>query len=48
MIRPIIGGIDNVEPVMWSARKAPGTDSTSATRMVTGWRKSFRSRTSTA
>jgi hypothetical protein len=47
MIRPIIDGIDSAVPVTNSARKAPGIDSTSAARMVTGCTKSLNSSTST-
>ena len=47
MMRPIIDGIDSAVCVMNSARKAPGTDSTSAARMVTGCTKSLNSSTST-
>ena len=47
MIRPIIDGIDSAVWVTNSARNAPGIDSTSAARMVTGCTKSLNSSTST-
>jgi hypothetical protein len=47
MIRPIIAGIDSAVRVTNSARMAPGTESTSAARMVTGCTKSLNSSTST-
>ena len=42
-----IDGIDRAVRVTNRARKAPGTDSTRAARMVAGWTKSWKSRTST-
>ncbi len=47
MIRPIIDGIDSAVCVTKSARNAPGTDSTSAPRIVTGCTKLWNSSTST-
>ena len=47
MIRPIIDGIDSAVCVTNSARNAPGIDSTSAARIVTGCTKSLNSSTST-
>ena len=47
MIRPIIDGIDSAVWVRNRARNAPGIDSTSAARIVTGWTKSLNSSTST-
>ena len=46
-IRPIIDGIDKASRAMNSARKAPGTESTSAARMVSGSTKSLNSSTRT-
>ena len=39
MMRPIIDGMESAVWLMKSARKAPGTESTSAARMVSGWTK---------
>ena len=47
MISPIIDGIDTAVRVMKRARNAPGIDSSSAARIVTGWTKSWNSSTST-
>ena len=47
MISPISEGIEIAVCETNSARKAPGTDSTSAARMVTGCTKSLNSSTST-
>ena len=47
MISPIIAGIDSAVRVMNSARIAPGIESTSAARIVTGCTKSLNSSTST-
>ena len=47
MIRTIIEGIEIAVWVMNRARNAPGIDSTSAARIVTGCTKSLNSSTST-
>ena len=47
MIMPIIAGIDRSVRVMNSARNAPGTDSTSAARIVAGCTQAWNSSTST-
>ena len=47
MIMPIMAGMDRSVPVVKSARMAPGMDSTSAPRMVTGCTQAWNSSTST-
>jgi hypothetical protein len=47
MIMPIMAGIDRSVRVMKSASAAPGIDSTSAARIVTGWTQAWNSSTST-
>jgi hypothetical protein len=47
MMRPIIDGIESAVRVRKRARNAPGTESTSATRIVAGCTKSLKSSTRT-
>ena len=47
MTMPIMAGMLRSVPVTNSARKAPGSDSSSAPRMVTGCTQAWNSSTST-